>query len=103
VQALIVSYASKIAAGLAAPLIAIIFLPKSENLRPRSRRLILWLVSLIQISLLFAFAYLAWRVPGESTTTAISDWIVALVAGLGAAVPLWIKREKSPGDLVIKV
>jgi hypothetical protein len=102
-QTLLVTYASKIFAGFAAPFIVLIFLPRSENLKPLTRRIILWAVGLIQVVLLIGFAYAAWKTPGDTTTAAIGDWIVVAVVAAGAAVPLWMKKEKPVGDLVIKV
>jgi hypothetical protein len=102
-QTLLVTYASKIFAGFAAPFIALTFLPRSENLKPLTRRIILWAVGVIQAVLLIGFAYAAWKTPGDTTTAAIGDWIVVAVVAVGAAVPLWIKKEKPVGDLVIKV
>jgi hypothetical protein len=102
-QTLLVSYGSKIVAGLAAPFIALLFLPRNENLKPPTRRIFLWAVGVIQVVLLIAFAYVAWKTPGESTTAAIGDWVVVVVAAVGVGVPLWMKKEKPAGDLVIKV
>jgi len=102
-QTLFVSYASKIFAGFAAPFIALVFLPRSENLKPRTRRIFLLVVGIIQVALLIGFVYAAWKTRGDATATAIWDWIVVVVVAIGAGVPLWMKKEKPANDLVIKI
>jgi hypothetical protein len=102
-QTLLISYGSKIVAGLAAPFLALLFLPRSENLKPGTRKIFLWAVGMIQAGLLIGFGYAAWKAPGDSTTAAIGDWVLVVVAAAGAGVPLWMKKEKPAGDLVIEV
>ena len=102
-QPLLLSYGAKIVAGLAAPFFALLLLPKNENLRPRTRHIFLWAVGFIQLGLLIAFGLAAWTVPGGSTSTAIADWVIVLIAAAGGAVPLWIKKDKPVGELLIKV
>lgn len=103
VQTLVLSYASKAAAGLFAPFIAVMFFTRDEKASAKKRTLVMWILGVSELGILAALIYFAFKVQGESAGAAVGDWTIVFVSAIGTAIPLWMKREPSDQPLAVKV
>jgi putative effector of murein hydrolase len=99
---LLLSNLAKLAGALFAPVVAIVYFTVNENIRPRTKRIILLLLFFLQLSIAVVLAYLAWRVRGQAASDAIADWLIALVTAVASGLPLWLKREQTKGQLPLR-
>jgi hypothetical protein len=101
-QTLILSYISKVAGAFAAPFVVILFLSVKESVRPKTRRIALWVFGMIQVAVILWLAYTAWSTRNQLATNAVADWTIVALTAVASAVPLWIKREQPAQQLPVK-
>ncbi|PYV97090.1 MAG: hypothetical protein DMG89_15660 [Acidobacteria bacterium] len=95
-------YSGKLAGALIAPIIAILFLSAKENVRPTTRRIVLWILGLVQLVFCCYLVYTAWSIRGETGTSGILDWAMALISAVTAGLPLWLKRDAQLKELALR-
>lgn len=93
-QMLAASYFAKIAGALAAPFVTILFFSAKENMRPRTRKVILLALAVLQAPILVFLAYQSFAASAAQIKDGAFDWAIVLITAIATAIPLSLKRDQ---------
>jgi hypothetical protein len=93
-QKLVLEYGVKAVAAILTPLLGLLFLGSADNMRPRTRKIVLVLGAVIEVAILIAVWQVAITVRGEGALKTGLDLSVLLVGAVFSGVVLWVKRKK---------
>jgi hypothetical protein len=93
-QKLVLEYGVKVLAAILTPLLGLLLLGPAENMRPRTRNLVLVVGTVLEVAILIAIWRVAVVVSGEGALKTGLDLSVVLAGAVFSGLVLWVKRKK---------